>query len=398
MKTTRMDHTRTKAHRRWVLAIALGVMTPLAGQHPSAAADNEFPSNTPYYEDDAWYDISEWFDGNDYNPTDEAIGRWDNETFDAAENVTSSDNDNFLNWGESSYGYYGDNRTTNDRVADDRVTDGTVANNSVDDRWFYDYYDHGNSNYSDYDNDGYWDYTANYYDYDNDGVYDSVAEYVDTDRDGLYESFNYIGFSDANAEQDKKNKMKSQNDQKSRSSQVVSRQGSIQSVKKVKTPHGTNVVVALDGTNQTQGQDMIVDIGSSDHFDSIPQKGQDVSAKGAIFKVGDKSVLVANKVTLNGEEQTINRSGREFTGKVKDLKTMKVRGNTHQFAKIKTDNDKNLLVDMGPQENLNLDVQKGSQVTVTGTAVKVKDRVMLIAREVTTGDKSTQIERVALKP
>jgi hypothetical protein len=36
----------------------------------------------PYYEDDAWFDISEWLDGNDYNPTDEIAGKWDDETYD----------------------------------------------------------------------------------------------------------------------------------------------------------------------------------------------------------------------------------------------------------------------------------------------------------------------------
>jgi len=45
-------------------------------------------------EDDAWYDISEWFDGNDYNPTDEAIGRWDDEIFSYEDARTSSDSDN----------------------------------------------------------------------------------------------------------------------------------------------------------------------------------------------------------------------------------------------------------------------------------------------------------------
>jgi hypothetical protein len=47
------------------------------------AADNEFGSNTSYYEDDGWLDVTEWFDANDYNPTDEKLGRWDDEAYQA---------------------------------------------------------------------------------------------------------------------------------------------------------------------------------------------------------------------------------------------------------------------------------------------------------------------------
>ncbi len=69
---------------------------------------------------------------------------------------------------------------------------------------------------------------------------------------------------------------------------------------------------------------------------------------------------------------------------------------THQFAKVKTDKGKHLLVDMGPQDKLKLDVQKGNKLTVVGPAVKVKDRLLLIAREVTLGDETNKIQRVAL--
>ncbi|MCA9171482.1 MAG: hypothetical protein KDB23_27625, partial [Planctomycetales bacterium] len=141
--------------RRWILAFALGALSTFSHLLDANAA-NESVKNSPYYEDDAWYDVSEWFDGNDYNPTDEAIGRWDDETYDRADALTSSDTDNDIDWNASRYGYY-----DNDKLSDNK--------------WFYDYYDYGNLDYSDYDDDGYWDYTANYYDYDNDGVYDSVS-------------------------------------------------------------------------------------------------------------------------------------------------------------------------------------------------------------------------------
>ena len=60
---------------------------------PQFAAAEEVNRGTPYYEDDAWYDVSEWFDGNDYNPTDEVWFRWDDERYQAADD-TGSDVDN----------------------------------------------------------------------------------------------------------------------------------------------------------------------------------------------------------------------------------------------------------------------------------------------------------------
>lgn len=93
-------------------------------------------------------------------------------------------------------------------------------------------------------------------------------------------------------------------------------------------------------------------------------------------------------------KETINRRGRKFTGTVSDLITMQVRGNTHQMAKIMTDAGKKMLVDMGPQQNLKVDITQGSTVSVTGPAVKVNDRLMLVAREVTLGGNTNEIKRI----
>jgi len=79
----------------------------------AAAIADDGATSSAHYEDDAWYDISEWMDGNDYNPTDESVWRWDDEVYNAHED-TSDD------WDNDVYGYDDDNTS---------------------DRWFYDYYD-----------------------------------------------------------------------------------------------------------------------------------------------------------------------------------------------------------------------------------------------------------------
>ncbi|WP_259635090.1 hypothetical protein [Stieleria sedimenti] len=371
--TPRNDSDDSRARRRWVLAAALSAMIPIAGQIPTIQADEPFGHHTRYYEDDAWWDVSEWFDGNDYNPTDEAIGRWDDELYDTPDALTSTDRDNDLASNHSSFGFFGDND---------------------DDDWFFDYYDSGYSDYGDYDNDGYYDYFATYYDYDADGVMDSVAEYADKDRDGVYEFHNFVAFSNSDSEQDRESEMRSRNDQKTKSSRVVERQGVIQSIKKVKTPRGTNLVAAIGESNQ--GGNLLVDLGPADQFDAKVKQGEEIEVKGAMFKVGDKSILMASTATREGQQQTIDRSGREFTGTVDDMMTAKIRGKTHQLAKLKTDQGKKLLVDLGPKDRLKMDVKSGSEVTVTGPAIKVKDRSVLIARQMTIGNDTVQVERMAL--
>ncbi|QDV69240.1 hypothetical protein Poly24_29550 [Rosistilla carotiformis] len=374
-----MKMQQTTKRRRWVLALAIGTFTPFAVAPQVRAADQEFGDNTPYYEDDAWYDVSEWFDGNDYNPTDEAIGRWDDETYDAADARTSSDQDNDIDWSTNSHGYYDDQFADND--------------------WFYDYYDSGYQDASDYDRDGYFDYTAAYFDHDNDGVYDAFAEYSDTDSDGVYETYNYVGFtkSDADnaAKQDRQSRNKAQDEQKSKRSKVVKRSGEVKAAKEVKTPQGTNIVVVLKDSKK--GENVIVDLGPADQIDKMPRLGQDLQAEGAPMTVGEKRFLIACKLTTDGKERSIDRSGRKFSGTVSDIKTVDVRGKTHQLAKLKTDGDKKLLVDMGPKDDLPFDVKKDSKLTVSGPAVRVKERLMLIARNVTVDGKEHSIQRSVAK-
>jgi len=367
---------QSKRRRRMVLAAALGLCIPTATTVNIVQADDEWEESTRYYEDDAWYDVSEWFDGNDYNPTDEALTRWDNETWDASDEMTDSDSDSDVDWSDADYGYYADN----------------------DDDWYYDYYDYGYADYGDYDYDDTFDYTASYYDYDDDGIYDAFASYTDTDGDGFYDDMNYYAFSDANSsnsDQAKKSMEDARQNQKSQRSKMTSFTGTIKKAKKVKTPASTNVVAQL--SDSSSGKTMLVDMGPADGFDEMPRIGQSVMAKGVPYKAGDKTVLLAQKLERNGATETIDRSGREYTGTIDKTLTSKIRGQEHTLAKVTTDTGKALLVDMGPSKSLKGDLNKGNSVTLKGPAVKVNNRLMLIATEVETNGKSMEIQRTATK-
>ena len=368
---------RSPKTRRILLAATLGIVTPMAIGLNQARADEEWTEDTLLYEDDAWYDVSEWFDGNDYNPTDEAIGRWDNETYDVDEALTSTDQDNDIDWSDTAYGYY----------------DGVGA----DDDWFYDYYDYGYYDYADYDADDDFDYTSQYYDYDHDGIYDAFASYTDTDGDGLFEDMNYYSFSSDESMSDEKEESMTDAKEKqaSRQNKMTVIAGTIDKAKKVQTPNGVNLIVHLN--DDSQNESMLVDLGPADEFKQMPKLGQKLTAKGVKFKAGDKTILLAQKLMRDSVTVTVNRSGRSYTGTIDGLMTAKVRGQNHRLAKVSTDQGKKLLVDMGPAEGLNADISEGKRVTVEGPAVKVNDRLMLIATEVEIDGDTVDIQRVALK-
>ncbi len=357
--------------RLWIALAVIGLAS-----FPVSLRAEEWEESSPYYEDDAWYDVSEWFDGNDYNPTDEAIGRWDDETYDAADAATSSDQNNDIDWTSSSYGYYSGN----------------------DDDWYYDYYDYGYQDYGDYDRDNNFDYTTSYYDYDNDGMYDAYASYWDNDGDGLYEDMNFYSFSsvtDDNADQAKKSKEKAKSMQKSQQAKMASITGTIKSAKKVKTPASTNVVVQVN--DSSSGKSMIVDLGPAKDLGTMPRLGQTLTASGFTFKAGEKSVLLAKELERDGTTTQVNRSGRSYTGTIEKTMKSKVREQEHQLVKIHTDQNKKLLVDLGPAQNSDLAVSEGTKITVKGPAVKVKDRAMLMATEVQANGKTIPIKRAEKK-
>jgi hypothetical protein len=327
----------------------------------ATARADEFGDNTPYYEDDAWYDVSEWFDGNDYNPTDEAIGRWDNETFSFAENLTSSDYDNDDNseygrtWGD--YGYY--------------------QNADKTDSWYYDYYDDGYGNWSNdfvVDNSELSSYTV-YIDNDDDGLYDSYRYYYDTDGDGVFDGFDYFTF-DATSADNENAKAEGQKVQKSTSAKSQQIAGTIKSTKTVDVRGKKHLVaqIAMDG-----GKTMAVDLGTNPDKSKLSE-GNSLQASGHRIMVGDKTILIADQAQTNNKDLAIDRGGRQYNGTVVSLRNVKVAGQQHLLAKVSTENKKSLLVDLGASDKLSTRPNVGDSVTVEGVPVKVKDRVVLMAR------------------
>ena len=357
---------------------AIGVAPPVQAA--------EFGDNTPYYEDDAWYDVTEWFDANDYNPTDEAWWRWDDETYQATKDV-SGDTD--------SDGWYGYSA----RDADD---------------WYYDYYDPTPYTYYDADENDLYDYGSTYYDYDNDGTYDALATYSDWDGDGVYEDYDYYSFTDTGTEKQKQ-QAKQQSARESRQQTVT---GKIQKTKLVKVRGGKqHIVVAIQpqqqqGQAQQQqqqqqgqtgaGQAVVADLGNADDLRDVnPKLGDQITVKGPKAQVGKQTVILAKSVELKGQTKQINRTPRSITGKILSTHKAKVRGREHLMAMVETtqqDKARKIAVDLGPSDRLKTEISKGSSLTFSGFPVKVKDRTLMVAQSIKKDDHFVQINRQPSSP
>jgi hypothetical protein len=349
-------------------ALALGMLALATARTASA---DEFESRTPYYEDDAWYDVSEWLDGNDYNPTDEAIGRWDDETYHAATSADDSDND-------SNGGYAQDQE-------------------SKDNDWYYDNSDNRQSSYySSQNRDDVYAYRWDYFDYDRDGYYDAMTSFHDSDNDGSYDQLEYYAFSDSGTGGGQQGQQAQGAGADQGSSKSTKLTGTVKTIKKMNVRGDALRWVAQVATDD--GKTLMVDFGPVDELKGKLTEGQKVTVHGPLAKTGKHQVVLAQSVSFGDQgEQQINRSGRKLSGTIAKVHRATVRGEEHQMALLKLDSGKQALIDLGSAESLGVNLSEGDQVDVRGVPVKVKDRLVIIANSVTKSGEKTRIERVAAK-
>ena len=330
----------------------------------SVQADTEWEETTPFYEDDAWYDISEWFDGNDYNPTDEEFGEWDDEVFQYDADSTDTDND----WNA---GFYSTDHTS-------EATD--------DDNWFYDYYD-GVYDYSYYNDDTtLYESVTKYYDYDNDGSNDAFATWYDWDSDGYYEDYNYFTFNEAGDEQ-QKGQTKQQSPKESRQYQIT---GTIEKMKDVQVRNNTHSVVTLNA----KGKSAFVDLGPANELKELNlNKGDKIAVAGPKAPVGKTSILIAQQVQSGNREIDVHRQNRQIDGKVASTHESKIRGKQHLIAMVETGKSRKVAVDLGVADKLDTQIQQGAELSFNGVPVKVKDRKLIVADEVIQDGERIKIDR-----
>ncbi|TWT73051.1 hypothetical protein [Allorhodopirellula solitaria] len=326
--------------------IAYATAPFIALTSPASLLHADEPNDAgPRYEDDAWYDVSEWFDGNDYNPTDEAIGRWDNETFSVYEQRDGTDQDNDVE-SVSAEEFYGED------------------------------WDDGYGTYTDADEDGVYESFARYFDTDNDRLDDSYATYRDADGDGTYEDYEFSELGN-NTEHDVRSSNVAQTTQQGLSGKAVKVSGTITEVKNVKRLREMSRLLKVE---YGDGESLWVDMGGDRTMSLF--EGDKFTAIGPIAKAGNKRVLMATTVEKLGLSRAITREGRKYSGTIDSTKVATVQGEKHTVAKLKTEGGKMMTVDMGVVDD-SKKYQDGDQVDVTGVPVKLGDRVILIADKTT---------------
>lgn len=325
-------------------SLALGAT---AVAQDAVTQDREFGESSPYYEDDAWYDISEWFDGNDYNPTDEAVGRWDDETYDSWEDMAGDkDNDNWFGFDK-----------------EDKEND-----------WFYDYYDTGYTWNRDENQDSMYERSGRFIDRNNDGYYDVYWVFIDSDKDGY---FDRQGEYEFNQSEGTRSAGQVQNAGMSRMARAMAVEGEIKRTKKASV-HGTeHMLVELEAQG---GRTIVADLGPVAPLRSSQSaltEGRPITVHGALTQVGDKSMLAADRAVIAGRTIQIDRSGRSFSGTVQGVHETQIRGESHVMAVVKQ-GEKNYLVDLGPSSTLQLKPSEGQKLSVQGVPVRAKDGKVVV--------------------
>jgi hypothetical protein len=432
IQSDRSSKMKRKTRKSSYVTLAAGVLSALAFSTPLQAA--EWEQNTPYYEKDGWLDISEWFDGNSYNPTDESTWRWDDESYDFHED-TGADADN-----DTWYGY-------------------TARN---DDDWFYDYYDP--SSFYTFDSDSVYAYGARYLDYDDDGAYDASVSYTDWNGDGIYDDYDYFIFNNSSGganpgQQKRPDRLKQQLPNESRQQSIT---GTVENVKQVRVRGDGHTVVQI---RTGSGEMLAVDLGRKANVASLNlNKGSRITVHGPRSRVGEKPVVLAKSVESAGSTVQIDRKRREITGTVVSTHRQQVHGLENVFAIVEVSDasaansqrkasapntqqdatgtvnarqpatgtvntqqqgaaanqgaatassdrqqqagervaDSNakplpgrnrIAVDLGPAKRLGTEIKPGMTLTFTAVPVKVSDRRMMLAQTIRRDGRSIPIDR-----
>lgn len=346
--------------RRKSILLTAGALVFAAAAH--AQDDRSWEDGSALYEDDAWYDITEWLDGNDYNPTDEKVGVWDDEVYGNGDQ----------------YEWYG-----NDDV-------------STDDDWYYDWNDGTYRSYSSSPGSDTYAYTTVYYDYDNDGAFDAYYGYSDLDSDGYYDGASYVSIGSFSQEGKQRSDAseKSRSAPKSASAKKEQCQGTIQSTKTVKVRGDEHTVAKVQ---KADGKTVVVDLGRSSELADVElAEGTVISLDGPMSMVGDHKVLVAHEVQLDGRTIEIDRHAMTIEGEVQDQRTVKLRDQERLLAVVEVDRDgqqRDWLVDLGAASKLGAKDLKGKQVEVSGVPCEKDGRHLVLAQSVTIDGQQHDIQR-----
>lgn len=111
----------------------------------------------------------------------------------------------------------------------------------------------------------------------------------------------------------------------------------------------------------------------------------------------------SNRSNMNWRQHATGQRGRygakryRMRGSLENFRTVQLSGvdQPHLVAKLKTDNDRKVCVDLGPRQKVqnNLDLENGQTVTIYGVRGSINDQRTLIAQHIEAGNQSYDIQR-----
>ena len=165
---------------------------------------------------------------------------------------------------------------------------------------------------------------------------------------------------------------------------LSSRYGGPHMVGRVKTDRGTTAKVDFGPAAQVEELELT--------------EGDRVDVEGRRGRINDKAMLLATKVSSDGNAKQIDRpkpSGlRRVKGEVTGLKTVKFRGRADEsvVANMRLVSGREVMVNLGSKTALApLNIQQGSQASLIGRPGSVNDEPALIATMVYAGGKSVDV-------
>lgn len=184
--------------------------------------------------------------------------------------------------------------------------------------------------------------------------------------------------------------------------------GTIVQTKEVQRKQGGANVVAQVETRA--GDLVVVDLGDAERWRRRElQQGDRVDVQGYPARLGNRLVLMADRVRLNGETYEVakrkgqNRAdrpmdARQIRGKVQRTTTAQVRGaqEPNTIVLITAEEGSSYIVDLGQARDYNPQDLQGQEISVRGRDVRIEDKVLLLSEQFRVGDETYTVVRPAV--
>jgi hypothetical protein len=332
-------------------------------------------NRSSYYNDNSWKQVSPWITKYNLQSNRRAANAVNN-VAQAANNVARATN-NVARATANATARFGFNNPN--------------ANANAQTAWFYDYYQLPPTYFSVREGADAYGSAARYRDTDNDGIYDGVFSYRDSDNDGVYDEYDRIDFAetDANESKDSNADKQDSDDDSLFDAKRHTVRGQVEASKEVKVNGSMNTVVRVKGEKES----LIVDLGPTSELKGITVKeGTEISASGPMMQVGEKQVLLADKVTIENKEMVVVRHPQRMVGTIVEMTNTEGQEKDTVIAVVKTDQG-HQLIDLGAASQLEVKIEPQTEIVFWGAPVRMRDHSVVMADKVEVNGKAFTIKR-----